>query len=363
MLDPYFSGTKIAWLIGHSPAVARAVRAGRAAFGTPDTWLLWKLTGGKIHATDYTNASRTLLLDLRSLSWSEPMLKLLGVPAGILPRLMPSSGRFGVTAKVGPLPAGIPITGIAGDQQAALFGQGCVRPGQAKNTYGTGCFLLMQTGKRMIHSKHGLITTVACGPGGGPSYALEGSVFIAGAAIQWLRDGLKILSNAAESESLARLVPDSGGVHLVPAFVGLGAPYWNPEARGLICGLTRGTTRAHLVRAALEAIAFQSQELVEAMEGDARSKLRSLQVDGGAVKNDLLLQMQADLSGVPVVRPENVETTSLGAAQLAGLSGGFWSRKDLERMRRPDRIFRPKWSRARRAAALTGWRRAVQRAL
>ncbi len=363
VVDPYFSGTKIAWLLKYSSKVRQAVKRGNGAFGTPDSWLLWKLTGGKVHATDFTNASRTLLLDLRTLKWSKPMLRLFGVPGNILPRAMPSSGRFGVTAKVGPLPAGIPITGIAGDQQAALFGQGCVRPGQAKNTYGTGCFLLMQTGRKIIHSRNGLITTVACDAQGKPAYALEGSVFIAGAAIQWLRDGLKILSNAAESEALARSVPDAGGVYLVPAFVGLGAPYWKPEARGLICGLTRGTTRAHIARAALESIAFQSQELVHAMEQDSGTRLTKLQVDGGAVKNGLLLQMQADLAGVPVIRPKNVETTAMGAAQLAGIGCGLWNEKDLAGMRRVDRLFRPKWNSSRRAAALKEWRQAVRRAL
>jgi len=288
---------------------------------------------------------------------------LLGIPGKILPRVFPSSGHFGVTAKVGPLPAGIPITGIAGDQQAALFGQGCVRPGQAKNTYGTGCFLLMQTGRKIIRSTHGLITTVACDRAGKPAYALEGSVFIAGAAIQWLRDGLKILKSASESESLARSVKDAGGVTLVPAFVGLGAPYWRPEARGLICGLTRGTTRAHIARAALESIAHQSRELVRAMEQDSRIRLRTLQVDGGAVKNNLLLQIQADLCALPVIRPKNIETTALGAAQLAGLGCGFWSAKDLAGMRRVDRVFRPAWDPEKREAAIAGWEQAVRRVL
>ncbi|MDO8729701.1 MAG: glycerol kinase GlpK [Candidatus Omnitrophota bacterium] len=363
VLDPYFSATKIGWLIRHAPAVTRAALLGRAVFGTPDSWLLWKLTGGRVHATDFTNASRTLLLDLKILRWSERMRKLFGIPEEMLPRPLPSAGRFGVTARVGPLPAGIPITGIAGDQQAALFGQGCVRPGQAKNTYGTGCFLLMQTGRKIIRSTHGLITTVACDGAGQPSYALEGSVFIGGAVLQWLRDGLKILEKASDSEALARSVPDAGGVFLVPAFVGLGAPYWDPEARGLICGLTRGTTRAHLVRAALESIAFQSQELVRAMEQDSRIGLSSLRVDGGAVKNNLLMQIQADLSGLPVARPKNIETTALGAAQLAGLSCGFWGPGDLARMRQTDRLFRPRSNPARRSAALAGWKEAVRRAL
>ncbi len=363
VLDPYFSGTKLTWLLRHSPGIRRAARAGRLAFGTPDAWLLWRLTGGQVHATDFTNASRTLLMDLRSFSWSRPMLDLLGVPASVLPEIHPSSRRFGVTGRAGPLPAGIPIAGIAGDQQAALFGQGCTRPGQAKNTYGTGCFLLMQTGRRLIPSRHGLISTAACDAKGQPSYALEGSVFIAGAAIQWLRDGLGILRSASESEALARSVPDTGGVHLVPAFVGLGAPYWRADARGLICGLTRGTRRAHLVRAALEAIAYQSQELVRAMEQDSRIRLRLLRVDGGAVRNNFLMQFQADLSGVPVIRPRIVETTALGAAQLAGLGVGLWSQKDLVRMRGTDRIFRPAWSRRRRETAMQGWHQAVRRAM
>ncbi|MBI3318597.1 MAG: glycerol kinase GlpK [Candidatus Omnitrophica bacterium] len=363
VLDPYFSGTKIAWLLRHLPSVASAARSGRAAFGTVDSWLLWRLTGGKAHATDVTNASRTLLLDLKSGRWSEAMLKMFRVPGCILPEVHPSSHRFGKTAAVGPLPAGIPITGIAGDQQAALFGQGCTEPGEAKNTYGTGCFLLMQTGKRLIRSRHGLLTTAACDSKGQPSFALEGSVFIAGAAIQWLRDELGLLKKAVESERIALSVPDTGGAYLVPAFVGLGAPYWNPEARGLICGLTRGTRRAHLVRAALESIAYQSQELLSAMERDSGIRLHALRVDGGAVKNNFLLQFQADLAGVPVVRPRIIETTALGAAQLAGLGIGFWSTQDLARMRAVDRIFRPRWTGSRRGEALAGWKAAVRRAL
>ncbi len=363
VLDPYFSGTKISWLLKHEPAIARAARQGRLAFGTVDCWLLWRLSGGRVHATDVTNASRTLLYDLRSWGWSTPMLKMLGIPSSLLPQVFPSSRRFGVTGSLGVLPAGIPIHGIAGDQQAALFGQGCTRPGQAKNTYGTGCFLLMQTGKRFVHSTHGLITTAACDAKGNPAYALEGSVFIAGAAIQWLRDGLKLIAGASESEALARSVPDTAGVYFVPAFVGLGAPYWRPDARGLLCGLTRGAGRAHLVRAALESIAYQSQEVLEAMEKDSRIGLRSLQVDGGAAKNNLLLQFQSDLSGVPVVRPKIVETTALGAAQLAGLGIGFWGEKDLARMRGVDRVFRPVWNSGRRSAAMVGWREAVRRTL
>ena len=363
VLDPYFSGAKIAWLLRRHDSIARAAAQGKVAFGTVDSWLLWNLTRGRVHATDVTNASRTLLMDLKDFSWSHPMLKMLKVPASVLPTVFPSSHRFGVTAKAGPLPAGIPIHGIAGDQQAALFGQGCVNPGQAKNTYGTGCFLLMQTGQRLIYSRHGLITTAACNSTGKPSYALEGSVFIAGALIQWLRDGLGLIQRAADSERLARSVRNSAGVHLVPAFVGLGAPYWKPQARGLICGLTRGVTQAHLVRAALESVAFQSQELIESMRLDSGIRLTTLRVDGGAVRNNFLMQFQADLSGVPVLRLRHVETTALGAAQLAGLGAGFWTPRDLERMRQIDRRFRPTWSAIRREAALKGWRAAVQRAL
>lgn len=363
VLDPYFSGTKIAWLLRHNPSIARMAAQGKILFGTVDTWLLWNLTGGRVHATDVTNASRTLLLNLKNFSWSQKMAKLLGVPGAILPEIHPSSYPFGVTARVGPLPAGIPITGIAGDQQAALFGQGATDCGQAKNTYGTGCFLLMQTGRRLIHSTHGLITTAACDGKGQPSYALEGSVFIAGAALQWLRDGLGLIQKAAESERIARSLDDNGGVYFVPAFVGLGAPYWKPEARGLICGLTRGTTRAHLVRAALESIAHQSDELLHAMEQDSRIHLHALQVDGGAVKNNFLLQFQADLSGILVVRPRRIESTALGAAQLAGIGVGLWSRNDLTRMRAVDRSFRPRWKVSQRKAALANWKQAVRRAL
>lgn len=363
VLDPYFSGTKVVWLLRHDARIRRAANQGRLAFGTVDSWLLWKLTGGKVHATDRTNASRTLLLELKSGRWHPPILKTLKVPDSLLPVVRPSSHPFGETAAVGPLPAGIPIAGIAGDQQAALFGQGCAEPGSAKNTYGTGCFLLMQTGRKLIRSSHGLIATAACGPKGEPAFALEGSVFIAGAAIQWLRDGLKLIRSAAETERLARSVTDAGGVTLVPAFVGLGAPYWRPEARGLLCGLTRGTGRAHIVRAALEAIAFQSQEVLRAMEQDTGLKLQSLKVDGGAVKNNFLLQFQADLSGVPVIRPKIIETTALGAAQLAGLCVGFWNQKDLARMRSVDRIFRPAWNPSGRKEAMAGWTAAVQRAL
>ncbi len=362
--DPYFSATKLEWLLAHEPRARRLARAGRLAFGTVDAWLVWKLTGGVVHATDPTNASRTMLFGLRSRRWEPALLARFGVPANVLPEVRPSSGDFGTTRGVRALPDGVPVAGVAGDQQAALFGQGCVRPGQSKQTYGTGCFLLVNTGTRPVLSRAGLLTTVACGPRGEAAYALEGSVFIGGAAIQWLRDGLGILANAAESEALARSVPDSGGVVLVPAFVGLGAPWWRSDVRGALTGLTRGTTRAHVARAALESLAFQTCDLADAMAHDAGARLRALQVDGGATANDLLMQVQADLLGIPVRRPRVVETTALGAGLLAGLATGFWrSPRDLDHARRLDREFRPhrdaKWRRAER----TRWHAALERLL
>jgi glycerol kinase len=358
-LDPYFSGTKLEWMLAHGGR-ARA-RSGWLAFGTVDTWLVWKLTGGQVHATDPTNASRTLLFDIGKRAWDPAMLRLFGVPAPVLPEVRPSCGAFGVTRGVPGLPDGIPITGIAGDQQAALFGQGCVSAGQSKNTYGTGCFMLLHTGASRRLSRAGLLTTIACGPGGEPAYALEGSVFIAGAAIQWLRDGLRILENAAASAPLAESVEDSGGVVLVPAFVGLGAPYWRPEVRGAILGLTRGVTRAHLTRAALESLAFQTRDVFDAMARDAGKRVTVLRVDGGAAANDFLMQYQADLLGVAVERPKVVETTALGAGLLAGLAVGVWrSPSELARIRAVDRVFKPKRSRAWRAAEYARWKQAVR---
>jgi glycerol kinase len=358
-LDPYFSGTKLAWMLAHGPR-GRA-RQGQLAFGTMDSWLLWKLTGGAVHATEPTNASRTLLYDIGRLRWDARMLEVFGVPASLLPEVRPSAGRFGTTRGVPGIPDGIPITGMAGDQQAALYGQGCVTPGQSKNTYGTGCFLLLHTGSRRVLSRAGLLTTVACGPRGEPAYALEGSVFIAGAAIQWLRDGLELIASAAESEPLARGVADSGGVVFVPAFVGLGAPYWRPEIRGAILGLTRGTTRAHLARATLEALAFQTRDVFEAMAKDAGRRGTVLRVDGGAAANDLLMQYQADLLGVPVERPAVLETTALGAGLLAGVGVGLWSSPSaLARVRRVEKVFRPRQSKSWREAEYARWRRTVE---
>jgi glycerol kinase len=360
VLDPYFSATKLEWLLDQRPGVRARLAKKRLAFGTVDSWLIWKLTSGAVHATDPTNASRTMLFGLRSRRWEPSLLRTFGVPATVLPEVRRSAGEFGRTLGVKGLPDGIPIAGVAGDQQAALFGQGCVRPGQSKNTYGTGCFLLLNTGDEPVASRAGLLTTVACSADGGPAYALEGSVFIAGAAVQWLRDGLKILASAAESEAIARSVPDSGGVVVVPAFVGLGAPYWRADVRGALLGLTRGTTRAHLVRATLESLAFQSRDLVEAMARDAGTRVRALQVDGGATRNDWLMQYQADLLGVPVRRPRVVETTALGAGLLAGLGVGFWrSPRELESARELEREFTPAKPAAWRAAEWKRWRSAV----
>jgi len=362
LLDPYFSGTKLAWLLREVPGAKAAARSGRLAFGTIDTWLIWKLTGGRSHVTDPTNASRTLMLNLATGRWDDAMLRLLEIPRAVLPEVRPSAGEFGRTVAHGPLPAGIPVAGVAGDQQAALFGQGCVRPGEMKVTYGTGGFLLLQTGSRLVRSRSGLLTTIACGPAGEASFALEGSVFIAGAVIQWLRDELKLLSSASESEAVARSVPDTAGVHIVPAFTGLGAPWWDASARGTITGLTRGAGRAHLVRAALEAIAFQVGDVVAAMRRDLERPIRSLRVDGGACQNDLLMQFQSDLVDAALVRPKLIETTAAGAAGLAGLGARLWSPSDLARLRATDRVFRPRMSPARRRSLIAGWHHAVAQA-
>jgi glycerol kinase len=361
LLDAYFSGTKLAWLLEHVPGARAAAGRGELAFGTIDSWLAWQLSGGREHLTDVTNASRTLLFNIHTLEWDEELLGLLGIPREVLPRVVASSEVVARTACEG-LPDGLAVAGIAGDQQAALFGQACHRPGMAKNTYGTGCFLLMNTGDRPAASRHRLLSTVAWQRAGATRYALEGSVFIAGAAIQWLRDGLGLIGRAAEIDALAASVPDAGGVFFVPALSGLGAPYWDPRARGTITGITRGTTRAHLARATLEAIAFQSAELIEAMAADSGIALTELRVDGGATASNLLMQIQADLLGVPVVRPKITETTALGAAYLAGLATGFWKdEEEIAALWSRDRVFDPTLSRAAAAGRLAQWKRAVER--
>jgi glycerol kinase len=361
VLDPYFSATKLAWLLEHVPELRRRAEAGDLAAGTIDSWLIWKLTGGRVHATDPTNASRTLLYAVDRLEWDDELLALFGVPRALLPEVRPSGGSFGETDPT-LFGAAIPIAGVAGDQQAALFGQGCWAPGLAKNTYGTGAFLLLHTGQTRVASTRGLLTTVACGPRGEPAYALEGAIFIAGAAIQWLRDGLGIIARADETEALARSLASNDGVYFVPAFVGLGAPHWDAEARGTIVGLTRGVGRAHLARAALEAMAYSTHDVLDAMVADSGVSARELAVDGGAAQNDWLLQFQADVLGIPVLRPRLVETTALGAAGLAGLAAGVWPDAETflaSRGGEPTR-FTPTMAPSDRAALLAGWRRALE---
>jgi len=363
-IDAYFSATKIEWILKNVPGAMAKAKAGKIIFGTTDTWVLWKLTGGMVHATDYTNASRTLLFNIAKMQWDDDILKVFKIPRKILPAVKSSSGIFGSTINIGRLAAGIPISGIAGDQQAALFGQASFNAGEIKNTYGTGSFILLNTGKKMPFSRHGLITTIACGPAGEPVYALEGSVFVAGAVIQWLRDGLKIIKKASDSEKLACSVKDNGGVYFVPALVGLGAPYWDQNARGLITGITRGTKRGHIARAAIEAICYQTKDVMIAMEKDSGLKIKSLKVDGGAVSNDLLCQLQSDILNREVVRPKVIEITSLGAAYLAGLAVGYW--KNAEEIKghwKIDRTFRPKMPGRVSQELYGGWLLAVKRAL
>ena len=367
VLDPYFSGTKLAWMLEHVSGVRAAAHAGKLAFGTVDSYLVWRLAGGAEcnapHVTDVTNASRTLLMDLASRTWSDEMCALLGVPAQVLPEIVPSAARVAETRGVPGLPDGIPISGIAGDQHAALFGQACFSPGEAKCTYGTGAFLLVNTGAQSLASRAGLLSTVAWQIGSEPVYALEGSCFIAGAAVQWLRDGLGLIGSAQEVEALARQVPSSEGVAFVPALSGLGAPYWDPGARGLISGITRGTTRAHLARATLEAIAFQVHDVITAMSADLGRTVTRMRVDGGAAANDLLLQMQSDFGALTVERPTELESTARGAAMLAGLGAGlFSSQNEAARMIRLDRAFTPQIDLGTRTAALARWSDAVCRA-
>jgi glycerol kinase len=359
LLDPYFSGTKLAWLLDHVPGARRRAARGELAFGTVDTWLLWNLTGGRVHATDVSNASRTLLAGLRTGEWDPELVRTLRIPMEVLPEIRPSSGVFGEIEAI-PARRGVPGARNAGDPPAALFGQGCLRPGMAKNTYGTGCFMLMNTGSRPVMSRNRLLSTIAWRIGDRTEYALEGSVFVGGAVVQWLRDGLGLISKSSDVEALAARVHDSGGVTIVPAFAGLGAPHWDPAARGAIVGVTRGTTAAHLARAALESIAFQTADLIGAMEADSGRRIRELRVDGGASVNDALMQFQSELIRASVVRPGVTETTALGAAALAGLAVGFWKNlPETSRLAGTDRTFRPKLSRTALKGLRASWARAV----
>ncbi|POZ93431.1 glycerol kinase GlpK [Petrotoga halophila] len=362
MVDAYFSGTKIKWILDNVEGAREKAEAGKLRFGTIDTWLIWKLTNGKVHVTDYTNASRTMIYNIFDLKWDEDLLKELNIPSSLLPEVKPSSQIYGNTdADV--FGAEVPIAGIAGDQQAATFGQVCYEKGMAKNTYGTGCFMLMNTGEDPIESKHGLLTTIAYGINGKVNYALEGSIFVTGAAVQWLRDELKIVDSAADTEYYATKVKDNGGVYVVPAFVGLGAPYWDMYARGTIVGLTRGSSKAHIVRATLESIAYQTRDVLEAMEADSGIKLKTLRVDGGAALNNFLMQFQSDILGVEVERPVVNETTALGAAYLAGLAVGYWNgQEELLRKWKRDALFTPKMAEDERERLYAGWKRAVERA-
>ena len=363
--DAYFSASKIAWLLDNTPGARERAEAGELMFGTVDSYLVWVLTGGLVHATDPTNASRTMLYNIHENCWDDELLDLFGVPRSMMPEVRPSSGSFGETSYPG-LPVGSPICGVAGDQQASLFGQCCFAPGQAKNTYGTGCFLLMHTGADAVDSKNQLVTTIAASAPGidHTEYALEGSVFVGGAVMQWMRDELGLIHTASESEALAASVPNTGGVYVVPAFTGLGAPWWNADARGTICGITRGTNRAHMVRAGLESIAYQVSDLVRAMEADAGRPIEVLNVDGGASANNLLMQFEADILDCELHRPQNIETTALGAAYLAGLSCGFWeSVDDLTALRANDDVFAAAMDRSQATELLAGWKDAVRRTI
>lgn len=358
LLDPYFSGTKLKWILDHVSGARSAAVNGDLLFGTVDTWLLWHLTEGRVHATDASNASRTLLFNIHTLDWDDELLSILDIPRRMLPEIRPSSQILGTTRLFGG--SGIPVAGMAGDQQAALFGQACYSPGMAKNTYGTGCFMLMNVGSSPVHSQHRLLTTVAWDIEGKLEYALEGSVFAAGASVQWLRDQMGLIGTAAESEEVATAVTDTGGVYLVPAFAGLGAPYWDTAARACIVGMTRGTGRSHLVRAALEAIAYQTRDVLDAMEQDSGVGLGELRVDGGAARNNFLLQFQADILGRNVVRPSVTETTALGAACLAGLAVGYWQNRDeISRLWQGEHTFVPNMKEATRKQLYSGWKQAV----
>ena len=364
VIDAYFSGTKIKWILDNVEGAREKAENGQLLFGNIDTWLIWNLTRGKVHVTDYSNASRTMIYNIKDLKWDEKLLKELGIPASMLPEVKQSSEVYGVTDPQTFGGAEIPIAGIAGDQHAALFGQACFEPGMAKNTYGTGCFMLMNTGEKMIPSKNGLLTTIAWGVDGKVEYALEGSIFVAGAVVQWLRDELQLISDAKDSEYFATKVKDSNGVYIVPAFVGMGAPYWDMYARGTIVGLSRGANKNHIIRAALECIAYQTKDVLNAMQEDSGINLQELKVDGGAVENNFLMQFQSDILGVPVQRPNITETTALGAAYLAGLAVGFWPNKDeITKRWSVNRVFNPEMEEEEQAKLYKGWKKAVTRSL
>ncbi|RDE34583.1 glycerol kinase [Parageobacillus thermoglucosidasius] len=364
LIDPYFSGTKVKWILDNVDGAREKAEKGDLLFGTIDTWLIWKLSGGRAHVTDYSNASRTLMFNIHRLQWDEEILTILGIPKSMLPEVRPSSEVYAKTIPHHFFGVEVPIAGAAGDQQAALFGQACFEEGMAKNTYGTGCFMLMNTGEKAVQSKHGLLTTIAWGIDGKVEYALEGSIFVAGSAIQWLRDGLRMIKQAADSETYAEKVDSTDGVYVVPAFVGLGTPYWDSDVRGAVFGLTRGTTKEHFIRATLESLAYQTKDVLTAMEADAGIALKTLRVDGGAVKNNFLMQFQSDMLGVPVERPVINETTALGAAYLAGLAVGYWKdRKEIASQWQLERQFEPKMEKEKQEKLYDGWKKAVKAAM
>ncbi|WP_367387290.1 glycerol kinase GlpK [Bacillus vallismortis] len=364
LIDPYFSGTKVKWILDNVEGAREKAEKGELMFGTIDTWLIWKMSGGKAHVTDYSNASRTLMFNIYDLKWDDELLDILDVPKSMLPEVKPSSHVYGETVDYHFFGKNIPIAGAAGDQQSALFGQACFEEGMGKNTYGTGCFMLMNTGEKAIKSEHGLLTTIAWGIDGKVEYALEGSIFVAGSAIQWLRDGLRMFKDSSLSESYAEKVDSTDGVYVVPAFVGLGTPYWDSDVRGSVFGLTRGTTKEHFIRATLEALAYQTKDVLDAMEADSNISLKTLRVDGGAVKNNFLMQFQGDLLNVPVERPEINETTALGAAYLAGIAVGFWKdRSEIANQWNLDKRFEPDFEEEKRNELYTGWQKAVKAAM
>lgn len=361
LIDAYFSGTKVKWILDHVEGAREKANRGELLFGTIDTWLIWKLSGGKAHVTDYSNASRTLMFNIHELKWDEELLEILTIPASMLPEVRPSSEIYAETVDYHFFGCNVPISGVAGDQQAALFGQACYEKGMAKNTYGTGCFMLMNTGDKAVKSEHGLLTTIAWGINGKVEYALEGSIFVAGSAIQWLRDGLRMFKNASESEKYATTVESTDGVYVVPAFVGLGTPYWDSDVRGSVFGLTRGTTKEHFVRATLESLAYQTKDVLTSMEADSGISLKALRVDGGAVANSFLMQFQSDMLNVPVERPQISETTALGAAYLAGLAVGYWeSQEEIASQWNMDHAFMPNMDEEKRADLYEGWRKAIK---